>query len=193
MGTKIIEKKKQKVAELQEKLDSASVIVVSGYRGFTVKEITELRKNLRNDESELKIYKNTLIERAMDGAGFSDLKEHLSGPVALLLGYKDPVMPLKTLVNFVNDNEKGEIKAGVIEKAIVKKEQVLEVAKLPSREKLLGKVVGSLQSPLYGLVNVLQGTIRNLVYALNDLAKKKPASASSENQEASADKSASGG
>ncbi len=173
MSTKILEEKKQQVKELKEKIDSATLLVVSGYCGFTVKEITTLRKSLRAEESEYSIIKNSLLERAVEGTDFAGLKEHFSGPTALLLGYKDPVAPLKTLVKFVKEVEKGEIKAGVVEKSLVQKEQILEIAKLPSREVLLAKVIGGLQSPLYGLVNVLQGSIRNLVYALNAISEKK--------------------
>lgn len=173
MSTKILEKKKKKVKEIKEKIESASVLVVTDYCGLTVKGITELRKDLRADESEFKIFKNTLVQRAADDAGMSDLKGYLSGPTALLIGYKDAVTPLKTLVKFIKENEKGEIRAGIVEKSFVKKEQLLEISKLPTREVLLTKVLCGLQSPLYGLVNVLQGSIRNLVYALDAIKNKK--------------------
>jgi len=167
VGAKVLENKKQKVKELKEKISSAKVIVLANYAGFSVKEITELRKNLYKQESEYSVVKNTILERAVAEAGFADLKECLVGPTAMLLGYSDPVTPLKTLVDFIKEVEKGEIKAGVIEKSLLKKEQLLEVAKLPSREELIAKVVRGCKSPLYGLVNVLQGPIRGLVYALN--------------------------
>ncbi len=173
MVAKAVEKKKKAVEGLKEKIDSASVMVLSDYRGIRVKEITELRKKLRGEESELKIVKNTLLQRAVVAAGFEGLKEHLQGPIALLLGYKDPVAPLKALVDFIKENERGEIKAGVFEKEIIDTKQIAELAKLPPREVLLSKVVGGFQAPIYGLVNVLQGTIRKLVYALNAVKEKK--------------------
>jgi large subunit ribosomal protein L10 len=173
MGEKAVAVKKKVVDGLKEKIDSASIIVLSDYRGVTVKQITELRKALRSEESEYKIVKNTLLHRAIEAAGFKDLKEHLEGPTAMLLGYKDPIGPLKALVEFVKDNEKGEIKAGIFEKAVIDKKSLTEIARLPSREELLAKVVGGMQAPIYGLVNVLQGTIRKLVYALNAVKDKK--------------------
>ena len=173
MSVKEVERKKKIVEELKEKIDSANVLVVSDYRKVSVKEITELRKNLREQEAEYKVVKNTLMERAVDKAGFSELKEHLKGPVAVLFGYKEPVTPLKALVDFVKEIEKGEIKAGVIEKTFVDGEKIAEIAKLPRKEVLLSRVVGGFQAPMYGLVNVLSGTIRKLVYALNAVSEKK--------------------
>ncbi|MDI6731311.1 MAG: 50S ribosomal protein L10 [Candidatus Margulisbacteria bacterium] len=172
MAGKALVKKQTTLKQLKEKIDSAKVLVFSNYSGFSVKEITGLRKKLRKQEAELKVYKNTLFFRAMKEAGFADIQE-FAGPTAVLLGYKDPVAPLKILVDAIKEYEKGEIKIGVIEKTMMGKEEILKVAKLPSREVLLAKVIGGLQSPLYGLVNVLNGTARKLIYALNAVAEKK--------------------
>jgi large subunit ribosomal protein L10 len=170
---KVLDKKKQLVKELKEKIDSANALVISEYRGITVKDITELRRKLFAERSEFKVVKNTLLGRALAEAGFGKLKDHLSGPIGVLLGYEDPVAPVKTLVNFIAEIEKGEIKAGVVEKVVVDKGRIGDLAKLPTREELLAKVVGGLQSPIYGLVNCLQGNIRKLVYALNAVREKK--------------------
>jgi large subunit ribosomal protein L10 len=89
------------------------------------------------------------------------------------LAYKDPVGPLKAFVNFVKETEKGEIKAGIIEKTFVKKDQIVAISKLPGKDILLGKLAASFKSPLYGLVNVLNGPARKLVYALKAIAEKK--------------------
>lgn len=173
MSTKAIEKKKKLVDALKEKIGSASVMVLVDYRATTVKEVTELRKKLRADESEYKIIKNTLLLRAMEAAGFEGLKEQLNGPTALLLGYKDPVKPLKTLVNYIEEIEKGAVKAGIFEKKVFDKKGMTQISKLPGKEVLLSQVVGSFQGPLYGIVNVLSGPIRKLVYALNAVREKK--------------------
>lgn len=172
-NAKVIEKKKQVVDSLKEKIDSANVLLISDYRGVSVKQITELRKKLYSEDSEYKIIKNTLLRRALEASGFEQLTKHLEGPIGLLLGYKDPVGPLKALVDFIDEVEKGEIKAGVIEKTVIDKKGVGELAKLPPKEVLLARVVGGFQAPIYGLVNVLQGTIRKLVYALNAIREKK--------------------
>ncbi|MDD5382961.1 MAG: 50S ribosomal protein L10 [Candidatus Margulisbacteria bacterium] len=172
-NAKTLEKKQQTVANLKEKIDSAKVIVLSDFRKVTVKEITSLRKKLRADGSEYKIIKNTLLKKALEAAGFAGLDEHLQGPTGVLLGYKDPVAPLKLLVEFFEEIEKGEIRTGVIEKLIIDKKGVTSVAKLPPREVLIGKVVSGFKAPIYGLVNVMQGPIRKLAYALNAIKQSK--------------------
>ncbi|MFH1826632.1 MAG: 50S ribosomal protein L10 [bacterium] len=173
MSVKAIEKKKKLVSELKEKIEAATVMVISDYRGLTVKQITELRKKLYGEESELRIFKNTIISRAVDEAGYAELKEHLSGPVALLLGYKDPVGPVKALVEFVTEIEKGAIKAGMMEKTLVDLKKIEEISKLPAKEVLIAKAVGGFQAPIYGFVNVLAGTMRKFLYALNAVKEKK--------------------
>ncbi|OGC33395.1 50S ribosomal protein L10, partial [candidate division WOR-1 bacterium RIFOXYB2_FULL_48_7] len=132
-----------------------------------------LRKNLRAENAELKVIKNTLIERAVKETGLDGLADSLKGPTILLLGYKDAVTPLKVLVKFIKDNEKGEIRQGVVDKNLYGKSDLGAIAKLPSKDVLIGKAVGGLKSPLYGLVNVLHGPIRKVVYALNAIKDKK--------------------
>ncbi|MFH1542212.1 MAG: 50S ribosomal protein L10 [bacterium] len=179
-NAKVVDRKKKVVEALQEKIDSASIIVLTDYRGISVKQVTEFRKALYKNDSEYKVVKNTLLRRAMEAAGHAELNEHIVGPTALLLGYKDPVEPVKALVDFVAEIEKGEIKAGLMEKKIVDSKGIESISKLPSREELIAKMVSGFNAPLYGLVNVLAGSMRKLVYALNAVKDKKaqePASA----------------
>jgi large subunit ribosomal protein L10 len=173
MSTKVIENKKKKVEALKEKMALAKLLILSDFRRFTVKEITTLRKKLRAENSEYKVAKNTLLVKAAEAAGFPELKKHLQGTTAVLFGYGDPVTSVKTLVNFLKEIEKGEVRAGVVENAVIETEQIQALAKLPSKEILIAKVVGGLKSPLYGLVNVLVGPMRKLVYALNAVKEKK--------------------
>ena len=173
MSEKAIAEKKKVVADLKEKISRATVMVVSDYHGYSVKQITELRKKLRSEEAEIRIIKNTLLERAVEESGFSQLKDQLKGSTALLLGYKDAVTPLKILVKFIKDNEKGAIRAGVVDKSLFGANELTEMSRLPSREVLIGQVVGGFKAPLYGLANVLSGPIRKLVYALDAINKKK--------------------
>jgi len=172
-SAKILEAKKETVSGLKEKIEKASILVLSQYSGFTVKEISELRKKLRAQDSEFNVVKNTILKRAMEAAGYSSLGQYFNGPTALLIGYKDPVSPVKTLVNYIKEVEKGEVRVGVIEKSVVLKEKILEISKLPPREILIGKVVGGFKSPIFGLVFVLSGTLKKLVYALNAIKEKK--------------------
>ena len=169
----IIEKKKKVVAGLKEKIDKANVVVLADYRGISVKDLTGLRKKLFAAESEFRVIKNTLLKRAVEEAGLNDLAKHLQGPTAMLLGYKDPVGPIKALVEFTQEIEKGQIKAGVLDKTIMTTEDLVAMSKLPPKEILLARVVGGFQAPLYGFVNVLQGVLRKFVYALNAVKEQK--------------------
>lgn len=173
MSERAIAEKSKVVEELKEKISKSNVMIISDYLGFTVKDITDLRKKLRAEDSELRVVKNTLIERAVAGTGLDELKGHLKGATAVLLGYKDAVSPLKVLVKFLKDAEKGAIRIGVVDSKIFSQGDLTAISKLPAREVLLAKVVGGLQSPIYGFVNVLQGPIRKLVYALEAVKNKK--------------------
>lgn len=168
MSERAIAEKKKVVDELKEKVSRTNLLVVADYLGFSVKQITELRKKLRAEDSEFRVLKNTLVERAVP-----QLKEHLKGSTALLMGYKDAVGALKVLVKFIKDSEKGRIRAGIMDENLYGEKELNEISKLPSREVLLSKLVGGLQSPISGFVNVLQGTIRKLVYALDAVRKQK--------------------
>ncbi|HVN67363.1 MAG TPA: 50S ribosomal protein L10 [Candidatus Sulfotelmatobacter sp.] len=173
MSEKAIALKQQEVNELKEKIGRAKVLVVSDYLGYSVKQITDLRKKLFANGSEFRVVKNTLIERAVADCGYDALKDHLKGASALLLGFNDAVAPLKVLVKFIKDNEKGEIRVGVVEKTVFNATELGAIAKLPAKEVLIAKAIGGLQAPLSGLVNVLQGPIRKLVYALDAIKKQK--------------------
>lgn len=173
MSSKAIAKKAKVVEGLTEKINSASVLLLTDYRGFSVKEMTELRKKLRGGEAELKVVKNTLLKRALAAAGFNGLESHLQGATAVLLGYKEPVGPLKTLVTYIKEIEKGQVRAGLMEKALLDGAGILEISKLPSKEVLIAKVVGGFKAPLFGLANVLSGPMRKLVYALQAIQEKK--------------------
>ncbi|MBU0502735.1 MAG: 50S ribosomal protein L10 [bacterium] len=172
-NAQIIEEKKKLVDELSEKIETAKVVILSDFRGISVKDMTVLRKKLFANESEFRVLKNTLLKRALEGAGYKSFEGSLSGPTGVLLGYKDPVAPLKSLVEFFEEVEKGEVKVGIIEKTEVDFDQIQKVAQLPSREELVAKVVGGIKSPLFGLVNVLSGTLRGLVVALNAVKEQK--------------------
>lgn len=171
-STKILEQKKKVIGEIKEQITSATVVILTDYRGMSVKEVTDLKTKLLKDNSQYKVYKNTLIERALPEAS-SSLKEFLIGPVAILLGFEDPILPTKSLVSFIKENEKPKILGGLIDSRILNEKEINKLAKLPSKEELIAKVVWGVKSPLSGLVNVLQGPIRKLAYALQDLKSKK--------------------
>ncbi len=173
MSAKAIAVKSKVVDELKEKISRSNLVVITDYLGYSVKQMTELRKKLRAEDAEMTVVKNTLIERAVVASGLDDLKGHLKGPTVVVLGYKDTVTPLKVLVKFVKDAEKGAIRVGAVDKKVFGSKDLEAISKLPSREILIAKVVGGLQSPISGFVNVLQGPVRKLVYALDAIKAKK--------------------
>ena len=172
MVSSALNAKKESVKKLKESIDKAKLAVIADYKGFNVKEMTELRKLLYKEDAEYKIVKNTVLSRAVDTA-YPDLQKHMQGTTAILLGYKDAVAPLKIMVDFLKEIEKGEVRAGVIENTFADQADLMKISKLPGRDVLLAKVAGSMKSPMYGFVNVLQGTIRSFVYALNAYKEKK--------------------
>ncbi|MCP1121940.1 50S ribosomal protein L10 [Bacillus sp. AFS018417] len=149
--SKAIESKQQVVTEIAEKLrDSKSTIVVD-YRGLTVSEATELRKNLREAGVEFKVYKNSLTRRAAESAEMAELNEFLTGPNAIAFSNEDVIAPAKVLNDFAKNHEALEIKAGVIEGKLVSLDEVKAIATLPSREGLLSMLLSVLQAPMRGL------------------------------------------
>ncbi|MGE0981221.1 50S ribosomal protein L10 [Bacillus cereus] len=160
--SKVIETKQQVVTEIADKLRASKSTIVVDYRGLTVSEATELRKQLREAGVEFKVYKNSLTRRAAESAEMAELNEFLTGPNAIAFSNEDVVAPAKVLNDFAKDHEALEIKAGVIEGKLVTLDEVKAIATLPSREGLLSM-----------LLSVLQAPIRNLALATKAVADQK--------------------
>ncbi|MBO1628032.1 50S ribosomal protein L10 [Bacillus arachidis] len=160
--SKAIETKQQVVTEIADKLRESKSTIVVDYRGLTVSEATELRKNLREAGVEFKVYKNSLTRRAAESVEMAELNEFLTGPNAIAFSNEDVVAPAKVLNDFAKDHEALEIKAGVIEGKLVSLDEVKAIATLPSREGLLSM-----------LLSVLQAPIRNLALATKAVADQK--------------------
>lgn len=167
--------KEQAVADIQQKLAQAQVVILTDYRGLNVSEATKLRSKLREAGVEYKVLKNTLIRIAAHNMGQEGLDTYLEGPTAVAFDYNDPVAPAKILADFMKETKKLEIKAGLLQGKVIDNNAVKALAELPSREVLIAKALGSMQAPLYGLANVLQGNIRNLAYALEAVRQQKEA------------------
>lgn len=167
------QKKIEKVADLSDKLNRSKSVVLTDYRGLTVSQLDDLRKKVEAAGAEFEVTKNTLLSRSL---GEKEVPaEALEGPTATLFAYQDEVAPLKALSDFIKANSLPVIKVGFLGKELLDAVRVSELAKLPSREVLLGKLVGSLKGSQYGLVNALSGNMRKLVYALGSVAKSKSA------------------
>ena len=171
MSQAIKEKKAVTIKKIKEKIDTAKVWIMTDYRGMTVKEITDLRRKLRACKAEYRVVKNTFAVRALPEAHAS-LKPMLKGTMAVVFGFEDMVEPAKVLAAFIKEAEKPKILGGVVEGQYFEEKSITALAKLKSKDGLRADVVGRLKSPLFGLVNVLQGNIRKLVYALNAIKLK---------------------
>lgn len=165
--------KEKKVEEIKTDLRGSKVIVLTDYRGLTVMEINELRRTLKEAGAQYKVVKNTLTRLAVRELGLEGLEPGLEGPTAIAYGYDDPIEPVKLLVKFAKKNEHLEIKGGFLEKDILGKEDLQQIAKLPSRDILLSKTLACFQAPLAGMLGVLQGNMRNLVSVLHAIREKQ--------------------
>lgn len=174
---KVLENKKRQVAELSEKMRKAQAFILADYRGINVEEVTKLRKELRKAGVEYRVIKNTLMRFAAKENGLEGLFPYLEGPTAIAISYEDPIAPAKILTNYIKENENFKLKAGYIEGRIINVEEIKELAKIPPREELIAKMLGSFNSPIAGLVNVLAANIRGLVTVLNAIAEKQGAKA----------------
>ena len=131
---KIIDQKKEEVTKLAEEIKSAKLVLLTEYRGITVEADTKLRKELRGSNTNYRIIKNNITRRALAEAGIEGLDEHLVGPVAVALNNEDYLEPAKAIYNFTKDNDYYKIKGGVIDGKVMTAEEIVTLAKLPSRE-----------------------------------------------------------
>lgn len=163
--------------EIKDKLNKSKSVVFADYMGLNVKQISDLRKKVKESGAEFKVLKNTLLRLGLKELGWKIeegvvLKE-LSGPTAVLFGYEDEIAPLKALYDFSQENELPKIKFGFLTKDFLTGEKIISLAKLPSKEVLLAKLVSNLSSPIYGLVYTLKGNLTKLVLVLNQIRKSK--------------------
>ena len=161
MSEAAIAKKETLVQAAAEKFESAASVVIVDYRGLTVEEVTNLRKQLRDAGVEMKVIKNSILSRAAKKVGLDGLDEVFTGPTAVAFSNDDVVAPAKIIDEFAKDAKALEIKGGVIEGKVSSVEQITAFAKLPNREGLLSM-----------LLSVLQAPVRNVAYAVKAVAEK---------------------
>jgi len=151
-----VELKQPIVAAIAEDIKDAQSIVLVDYRGLTVAQDTELRKQLREAGITYKVCKNTMMKRAFEGTEFEGLDEYLEGPSAIAISKDDATAPARIICKFAKDAEKLELKAGVVEGTLYDVEGLSELAKIPSREELLSRLLGSMQSPITNFARVIK-------------------------------------
>lgn len=161
------------VAQIRADMEASQAVFVTDYRGMTVAQMTELRRKLREVGAEYRVVKKTLTRRAAAEVNAEALEPLLVGPTAVAFAKEDPVGAAKALNEFAKETKILEIRGGWLEGQLMTVDDVQALADLPPREVLLAQVVGGMQAPIAGFVSVLQGTIRNLVYALNAVREQK--------------------
>jgi len=166
----------ESVAELKQRIQENTVSVTTQYVGITVEEVTTLRRNLREAGVIFKVYKNTLAKRVLDELDLSEAEKFIEGPTAWAFS-NDPVAPAKILKEFGKSVKAISINGGIFEGKVVSQQEMLNLASLPSREVLLGQVVGTIAAPLRNFVGALSGVPRNLVNVLDQIQKEKEKSA----------------
>lgn len=174
-SAKVLEQKKAVVAEIAEKLKSSCAGVLVSYQGINVSDDTQLRKELRESGVDYMVAKNTLLRRAAKVAGIEGLDPSLEGSTAIAISKDDYVAASKILCKFASNHDFFKVKSGFIDGNIIDSKEVSNLAKLPSREVLVAQVLRGLNAPISGFATVLNGTLKGLVVALNEIAKKQSA------------------
>lgn len=166
------------VAQLKEQLESAKGVVLTSYKGLTVAQDTELRRELREAGVSYHVVKNTMLRIAAKEAGIEGIEEHLEGTTAFAFSTEAAVAPAKVICGFIKKNKLEDaevltVKVGMVEGKVIGVDEVKALAALPSREELIAKLLGSMNAPISNTVNVLQGVIRNAVYVLDAIRSQK--------------------
>jgi large subunit ribosomal protein L10 len=163
--------KAESIDELRRRLDGATTAVLTEYRGLTVQQLSELRKQLRAAAAEYRVVKNRLARLAVDGSPLAPLRPHLTGPTGVVIGRRDAAAVAKTLQGFARTNPALQVRVAVVDGQLLDAQALRAVADLPSREVLRSQVVGTVQGPLAQLVGLLQAPQRELAYILAERGK----------------------
>ena len=161
-NAKVLAKKQSDAEELKSKFEKAKLVILADYRGINVADITKMRADLRNDKCEYVVAKNSTLKFAVKGTEFEGISDKLEGPTAVTFSYDDYVAPAKVLYDYAKDSEFYKIKGGIMDGKIISSEEIIKLAKLPSREMLLTQ-----------LATVLLANIRNLAVVLDQVRQKK--------------------
>lgn len=148
MSEAAIAKKAEIVKQTSDMLNAAQSAIVVDYRGLTVAEVTDLRKQLRDAGIQMSVIKNKILDRAVEGTDYEDLRSTFVGPTAVAFSDEDPIAPAKILKKFADDHDALEIKGGFIEKSVKTLDEINEYANMPGREELLSMLASALQDPM---------------------------------------------
>ena len=160
------------VEKLRRRVDGATTLVLTEYRGLTVQQLNDLRKQLRAVAAEYTVVKNRLTKLAGAGSGLGTLEKHLKGPTGLVIGTKDPVAVAKALTTFARTNQALSIKAGYVDGQVLPETELRALSDLPSKDVLRGQIVAAIQGPLAQLVGLLTAPQREIAYVLAERGKR---------------------
>ena len=177
---KVLKAKQEQVAAVSDKLKASVAGVIIDYRGLTVEEDTNLRRKFREAGVEYKVIKNSILGRAAEAIGLEGLEPALHGPTALAMHNEDVIAPAKIIADFAKDNDKIEIKTGFMEGEVISLDEIKKLASTPSKEVLIAKMMGSLNSPASSLARLLNTIVEGGVEIADLIAKKAAESAPAE-------------
>lgn len=169
---KVLKAKQEQVAAVSDKLKASVAGVIIDYRGLTVEEDTNLRRKFREAGVEYKVIKNSILGRAAEAIGLEGLEPALHGPTALAMHNEDVIAPAKIIADFAKDNDKIEIKTGYMEGEVISLDEIKKLASTPSKEVLIAKMMGSLNSPVSSLARLLNTIVEGGVEIADLIAKK---------------------
>lgn len=163
------------LANIKTDIENSSAVWVVDYRGLTVKEIQALRRSIRETDSQMKVYKNTLVHLALEQEEMPSIDDILAGPNAFVFSGSDVAASAKTVKNFAKENENLEIKGGIMDGAVVSAAEVEAIASLPSREELIASIAGAISGVARGLATAINGVPRGLAQVTKAVADQKEA------------------
>ena len=173
MATKAF--KSEKIDAIKSKVEKAQVALITEYKGYTVEEITNLRRELQKQGGDYMVTKNTLAKVAIKGTEYEVMNDLMKGPIAIAFGFDDQVSPAKVVSKFIKDSQKGEILGAVLDGKLLSASEAKALANLPSKEELYAKMLGSINSPATGLTLGINGVMAALTRAVAAVRDQKAA------------------
>lgn len=165
--------KQEVISEIKEAIQNSKSVTIVEYRGLNVADVTELRNQYRNSNSNYKVYKNTMVSIALQELGYEGFEEYLVGPNGFVFSNEDMVQGPKVTTEFSKKHDKLVVKAGLLDGKVLNADEVQALAKLPTREVLIAMALGGLNAPIQGFASALNGIISKLVYALDAVKEKQ--------------------
>ena len=169
------QEKVESVEDLKRRLSGVKTVLLAEYRGLTVQQLSDLRKQLRAVSAQYKIVKNRLAKLAMTDGDLSKLHPHLKGPTGMVISKEDPVAVAKTLHSFAKTNQALAIKAGLVDGVVLPPAELKALSELPTKDAIRAQIIGAIQGPLAQLVGLLQASQRDIAYVLAERGKTAPA------------------